>query len=316
MKTKMKTKTKTKARVSLMLKGIAMGAVDIVPGVSGGTIALITGIYEEFVDALKSFSSVLVVLKNKGLKASWQHVNGSFLLTLFSGIALSLLGLVQFIKHALVHHPILLWSFFFGLIVASCFFVGKMIKKWSVGSIIALIIGTVSIFFITEISPTETSSSLWFVFISGMIAICAMILPGISGSFILVLLGKYDEIITALSEFNLSIIFTFAAGCVLGLLSFSHLLSYMLKKYHDITMAMLTGFMIGSLNKIWPWKETTSWGLDRHGEEIPILQNNISPQNFEGNAEVIPAIALAIAGAVLIVLLELIANKKSVNSTI
>src|SRR5690554_6383448 len=185
-------KTKTKARVSLMLKGIAMGAADIVPGVSGGTIALITGIYEEFVDALKSFSSVLVVLKNKGLKASWQHVNGSFLLTVFSGIVLSLLGLVQFIKSALDKHEILLWSFFFGFIVASCFFVGKMIRKWSVGSMVALLIGTVSIFFITEISPTETSTSLWFVFISVMNAICPLILPGISGSFILVLLRKYD----------------------------------------------------------------------------------------------------------------------------
>tara|TARA_B100001063_G_C16779126_1_gene569342 strand:+ start:29659 stop:30585 length:927 start_codon:yes stop_codon:yes gene_type:complete len=298
--------------IQLALKGMAMGAADIVPGVSGGTIALIAGIYEEFVDALKSFSSVLGVLKKEGLKAAWKHINGSFLITLFSGIIISLLGLVQFIKFALVNHPILLWSFFFGLILASCYFVGKLVTKWNILSILALIAGTVSIYLITTFSPAETTTAPWFVFISGMIAICAMILPGISGSFILVLLGKYKYIIESLSELNVTVIITFAAGCVVGLLSFSHLLSWMLKKHHNFTMALLTGFMIGSLNKIWPWKNTLEWGVDRHGEKIALVQDNVLPQHFvEGEAQLLSAILLALFGAVLIILLELTAKKKS-----
>lgn len=298
--------------IQLALKGMAMGAADIVPGVSGGTIALIAGIYEEFVDALKSFSSVLGVLKKDGIKAAWKHINGSFLITLFSGIIISLLGLVQFIKFALVNHPILLWSFFFGLILASCYFVGKLVTKWNPLSILALIVGTVSIYLITTFSPAETTTAPWFVFISGMIAICAMILPGISGSFILVLLGKYKYIIESLSELNFTVIITFAAGCVVGLLSFSHLLSWMLKKHHNFTMALLTGFMIGSLNKIWPWKNTLEWGVDRHGEKIALVQDNVLPQHFEeGEAQLLSAILLALFGAVLIILLELTAKKKS-----
>lgn len=298
--------------IQLALKGMAMGAADIVPGVSGGTIALIAGIYEEFVDALKSFSSVLGVLKKDGIKAAWKHINGSFLITLFSGIIISLLGLVQFIKFALLNYPILLWSFFFGLILASCYFVGKLVTKWNILSILALIAGTISIYLITTFSPAETTTAPWFVFISGMIAICAMILPGISGSFILVLLGKYKYIIESLSELNFTVIITFAAGCVVGLLSFSHLLSWMLKKHHNFTMALLTGFMIGSLNKIWPWKNTLEWGVDRHGEKIALVQDNVLPQNFvEGEAQLLSAILLALFGAVLIILLELTAKKKS-----
>jgi len=298
--------------IQLALKGMAMGAADIVPGVSGGTIALIAGIYEEFVDALKSFSSVLGVLKKDGIKAAWKHINGSFLITLFSGIIISLLGLVQFIKFALLNYPILLWSFFFGLILASCYFVGKLVTKWNILSILALIAGTISIYLITTFSPAETAAAPWFVFISGMIAICAMILPGISGSFILVLLGKYKYIIESLSELNFTVIITFAAGCVVGLLSFSHLLSWMLKKHHNFTMALLTGFMIGSLNKIWPWKNTLEWGVDRHGEKIALVQDNVLPQHFvEGEAQLLSAILLALFGAVLIILLELTAKKKS-----
>lgn len=298
-----------KARLQLVLKGIGMGAADIVPGVSGGTIALITGIYEELIDSLKSFSTVLPFFKREGLKASWKHINGSFLITLFSGIAVSFLGLVQFIEYALEHQPILLWSFFFGLILASCYFVAKIIKKWSTATLILLISGALITYFITGISPAETPDSLWFVFISGMIAICAMILPGISGSFILLLLGKYKYMISALSNLDFTVIFTFMAGCVIGILSFSHLLSYLLKKYHDLTIAFLTGFMLGSLNKIWPWKITTKWDIDRHGVEIPILQDNVLPANFPGNPELIPAILMAIIGAGLIIILEVIAQK-------
>ena len=301
----------TKEYVFIGLKGMAMGAADIVPGVSGGTIALIAGIYEEFINALKSFSSVFTVFAKQGIAAAWKHVNGSFLLALFSGIAISLLSLVQFIKYALSEHPILLWAFFFGLIVASCYFVGRTIKKWNPSSIIALLIGTVSIYLITSLGPAETTTELWFVFVAGMLAICAMILPGISGAFILVLLGKYAYIIEALSDLKITIILTFVAGCITGLLSFSHLLSFMLRKYHALTIALLTGFMIGSLNKIWPWKNTLKWGLDRHGEKIAVLQENVLPQNLiETEPQILVASLLAIVGFALIFILEMVANKK------
>lgn len=304
----MKRSLKDYALISL--KGMGMGAADIVPGVSGGTIALITGIYEEFIDSLKSFSSALLVLKKDGLKAAWEHVNGNFLIALFIGIAISLLSLVKAIKYALEFHPILLWSFFFGLIVISCYYVGKEVKKWNLPSILGLVIGTVLIYYVTSISPAETSDSLLFVFIAGMLAICAMILPGISGAFILVLLGKYKYIIAALEGFKLDVIAVFGAGCVVGILSFSHFLSFMLKKYHDLTIAVLTGFMIGSLNKIWPWKNTLSWTTDRHGEEIPLEQLNVLPADLkDAEPQVLYAVLLMLTGFALILILEQTAKK-------
>lgn len=299
-----------KKYIFTILKGMGMGAADIVPGVSGGTIALITGIYEEFINALKSFSLILPDLKRLDFKAIWKKVNGNFLLALFAGIGISLLSLVHFIKYALNNHPVLLWSFFFGLIVASCYYVGKTVKSWNLANILGLVIGTVFTFYISSISPGETSNSLLFVFLSGMLAICAMILPGISGAFILVLLGKYNYIIESISAFRLEVIASFAAGCLVGILSFSHLLSFLLKRYHNLTIAILTGFMIGSLNKIWPWKNTLTWNIDRHGEEIPGIQENVLPANFtESDPKVLSAILLAVAGFLLIFILENLAKK-------
>lgn len=295
----------------IALKGMAMGAADIVPGVSGGTIALIAGIYEEFIDALKSFSTAFGVLRKDGFVAAWKHINGNFLIALFAGIAVSLLSLVQFIKYSLREHPILLWAFFFGLVLASCYFVGKRVNSWNWSSIIALVFGTVAVYLVTTVGPAETSTATWFIFVSGMLAICAMILPGISGAFILVLLGKYSYIIEALGALNFKVIITFGIGAITGLLSFSHFLSFMLKRYHNFTIALLTGFMIGSLNKIWPWKNTLSWGVDRHGESIAIMQENVLPSQLTvGNANFELAILLAVIGFGLIVVLELVAAKK------
>ncbi len=294
----------------IVLKGMGMGAADIVPGVSGGTIALITGIYEEFIDALKSFSSVLPLLKKGDIKGVWSHVNGNFLLALFTGIAISLLSLAVFIKYALANHAVLLWSFFFGLIIASCYYVGKTVSKWSASSSMGLLIGAISIFYISGLNPGETSHGLPYVFLAGMLAICAMILPGISGAFILVLLGKYNYIISSLSELRIDVIAVFGAGCLVGILSFSHLLSYMLKKHHNTSIAVLTGFMIGSLNKIWPWKNTLSWRIDRHGEEIPGIQENVFPSEFAaGEPQLGLAILLIIAGFLLIFGLEEMGKK-------
>ncbi len=293
----------------ISLKGMAMGAADIIPGVSGGTIALITGIYQEFIDAIKSFSSVIPVLKNEGFKGAWKHVNAPFLLALFLGIGLSLISLVKVVKYCLEFYPIFLWSFFFGLIIASTYYVAKTVNKWSITSFIGLILGTILVYYLTSISPSETSQSYLFVFVSGMLAICAMILPGISGAFILVLLGKYKFIIASLSEFKLDVIAFFGAGCLIGILSFSHLLSYLLKKQFNLTIAVLSGFMIGSLNKIWPWKHTLEWTIDRHGETVPKFQVNVSPEAFEGDPQLGYAILFGILGFVLIFALEIAAEK-------
>ena len=300
-----------KENVLLALKGVAMGAVELVPGVSAGTIALLTGIYEEFIDALKSFSTVYPVIKKHGIKGAWKHINGNFLVVLCSGMAVGIAALLKLIKYLLEFQSIPIWSFFFGLIIVSSIFVGKTVNKWNPPQFIALLIGAVLVYWITSSAPSEASSSLLFVFVAGMLAICAMILPGISGSFILVLLGMYTFIIDSLSEFNISVILIFGLGCIIGLVSFTHLLSYLLKKHHDITLALLTGFMIGSLNKIWPWKKTLSTMIDRHGDIVPKLEENILPQSMEVDPQLSVAIICAIAGFFLIFLIEKIAAKQN-----
>jgi putative membrane protein len=213
-------------------KGILMGAADAVPGVSGGTIAFITGIYEELIFSLKQCSvSALKELFKNGVKATWQHINGGFLLALFSGIIISILTLSTVVLYLLDNHPILLWSFFFGLILAAVWSVIRHIEKWEIGVIVTFLVGTVGAFFITTISPTIIETSPLIVFLSGMVAICAMILPGISGSFILLLLGMYAPMLTAVKELQFATLCLFASGCVAGLLSFSHVLSWMFKHY-------------------------------------------------------------------------------------
>lgn len=295
----------------ISLKGMAMGAADVVPGVSGGTIAFISGIYEEFIDALKSIDlKAIKKIKAAGLMGFWRHINGAFLLALFIGIGISIVSLAKGIQFLLANYPILLWAFFFGLIVASALMIGGTIKKWGVIEILGLLAGTAIAYWITIASPAETPTATWFIFLSGMIAICAMILPGISGSFILLLLGKYAFIIGAVAERNITILGTFAGGCIVGLLSFSHILSWMFKKFPGPTIALLTGFMIGSLNKVWPWKITTQWTTNSHGEEIPLVQQSLWPGEFQGEVYLWPAMGLALLGFLLIVLLERLAPKE------
>ena len=261
----------------LSLKGMAMGAADVVPGVSGGTIAFITGIYEEFIHSLKSINiSALIALKEGGISKLWKHVNGNFLVALFLGIGISIVSLAKVITYLLDTYPVIVWSFFFGLILASVFFVGKSIKKWGTSTVIAFAVGTIIAYLITTLPPSSGNEELWFVFVSGLIAICAMILPGISGSFILVLLGSYQFILGSLKEFELMIILVFAAGCVTGLISFSKLLNWLFTKFHDITIAVLSGFLLGSLNKIWPWKNTLEFVQVQHSNRpdtfVPVVQ--------------------------------------------
>lgn len=265
----------------LTLKGIAMGAADVIPGVSGGTIAFITGIYSELLSSIRSFDlTALKMLLKLDFKGFWKHINGSFLFSVLAGIAISIFSLARVMKYLLETHPIFIWSFFFGLIIASALLVAKEVKKWNAGTIITGIAGTAIAYVITVLSPASTPSAWWFIMLSGAIAICAMILPGISGSFVLLLLGKYAFIIGAVSTLNVPVLLTFAVGAMIGIISFSHLLSWLLAKYHGLTVALLTGFMVGSLNKIWPWKEILTTFTDNHGAVQPLTERNILPTTF------------------------------------
>ena len=239
----------------LTMKGLAMGAADVVPGVSGGTIAFISGIYEELIDSINNINlGALNVLRKEGVKAFWNHVNGTFFLFLFAGIIISIVSLAKVVTYFLEVHPVLIWSFFFGLIIASVVLIGKTIKKWSPGVIVTLLIGAGIAFYISSIESVASVEAKWYILLSGALAICAMILPGISGSFILVLLGTYHIVLDAIKSKDLMTIGLFAVGCLVGLLTFARVLKYLFKNFKELTVALLTGFMIGSLYKVWPWK--------------------------------------------------------------
>lgn len=272
---------KYSARFILFLKGMAMGAADVVPGVSGGTIAFITGIYEQLLNAIKSIDgTALKSLSKRKFTEFWKHIDGSFLIVLVSGILFSVLSLARVIHYLLDTHPIQLWSFFFGLVLISAVLVFKTIRKWKWHIVLSAVVGSILAWAITSSTPATLPDNTLFVFLAGAVAICAMILPGISGSFILLILGKYEFIINALKEVDLVTIGIFLVGCVVGLLSFARVVSWALKKYHDITIALLAGFMLGSLRKIWPWKQTLSSRLNSKGEEVPLLQQEILPTEY------------------------------------
>jgi putative membrane protein len=306
---------KIKEYLLLTLKGMAMGAADVVPGVSGGTIALITGIYEELIFSIKSINLKALKLLLAGKPAAfWKGINGNFLLSVIMGIGISIFSLAKGLTFLLHNYPILVWSFFFGLIIASTIYVARTIKTWDAGAVIAGIAGIVIAYFITVISPTEANTSWYYIFFSGMIAICAMILPGISGSFILVLLGMYQFILGAVGDLNIPVLLLFLAGAAIGIVAFSNFLSWLLKNFHNLTIALLAGFMVGSLNKIWPWKEVTESFIDRHGEVRPLAERNILPGTYEsitGNESwLLGAIFFLIVGFVLIFVIESATKRK------
>jgi putative membrane protein len=300
--------------LSVTLKGIAMGAADVIPGVSGGTIAFITGIYQELINSIKSVNlTTLKLLLTGKVSGFWKAVNGNFLFSLVLGIGLSILSLAKGMQYLLDHHPILIWSFFFGLIIASAIYVAKDIKGWKAGTVVSLIFGIAVAYMITVITPAEANTSYGFIFLSGAIAICAMILPGISGSFILVLLGMYRFILGAVAGFNLPVILIFLTGAIIGIILFSNLLSWLLQKYYTATIAMLSGFMVGSLNKVWPWKEVTETFIDRHGVIKPLMEQNVLPGNYfeltGNNPQLGYALSLAAFGFALIFIIEGISKK-------
>ncbi|MFG6686163.1 DUF368 domain-containing protein [Mariniflexile sp. HNIBRBA6329] len=297
--------------LTISLKGLAMGAADAVPGVSGGTIAFISGIYEELVSTISNINtSLFKTLFNKGIKTFWEQANGNFVLALLSGIIISYVSFMKLAKFLLENHPVLIWSFFFGLIIASIYFVGKQITKWNIPVIIAFLIGTGIAFYITMLPAQANNNSNSFLFIAGAIAICAMILPGISGSFILIILGAYKTLSDAIHDVDIKKIIIFIAGAVIGLLSFSHVLKWLFKNYHNITLALLTGFILGSLNKVWPWKETLTWHTDSKGIKSPLLQESVSPFSFQGDNQLVFAIILVVLGFLTIFILEKVGSKK------
>lgn len=283
-----------------------MGAADLVPGVSGGSIALITGIYEQLLDSIKSVDGkALNLLKKLEIKAFWKHINGRFLLTLLAGILTSIFSLSKIISYLMEEHPIPLWSFFSGLIVISALIILRNIQRWNWGVILAIMLGTVTAYLITDLPPTSSPDALWFVFVAGAIAICAMILPGISGSFLLLILGQYERILQAVNQKDVITLALFAIGCILGLLSFSRLISWLLKNYHAVTIGLLSGFMLGSINKLWPWKQVISYRLNSKGQQQPFITENILPHHYlevTGQESLILYAALAFSFGIFLVL--------------
>ncbi|MEL4454410.1 DUF368 domain-containing protein [Lutimonas vermicola] len=294
----------------ITLKGVAMGAADVVPGVSGGTIAFISGIYEELIDSISKVNlKTLKLWKQEGFLSMWRELNANFLVSLLIGIGLSIVTLAKLIRHLLENHPILIWSFFFGLVLASIIYVAKQITRWNLGGIILLLTGTFVAYFITTLSPQTADASYPYVFMSGALAICAMILPGISGSFILLLLGMYKPVLDAIHFRDFGLLATLMLGAIVGLLSFSRLLKWLFDHYENLTLALLTGFIVGSLNKIWPWKEVLVSEMI-NGKLKVLDEKSVLPFSYEGDHQLGLALLLAASGFLFILFLERMAKKK------
>ena len=317
-----------KERLALSLKGMAMGMAEVVPGVSGGTIAFITGIYEELIDTIKSVDVNFFKLFFTGKwKSAFEKINGLFLLFLIAGMVFGIIISLFLVTYLLENHGEGLWGFFFGLIIASSIYIGSKVSSWSIKAIVFLVIGAVISYAVTVVTPAGGSESLPFVFLCGALAISALILPGISGSFILLLLGMYSVIIPHVKSLISSpnsesfiITMVFGLGCLLGLAVFSRVLSYAFKQFKDATLAILTGFMIGSLNKIWPWRNPTAW-LEKDtyqtynssvatfsefaDKEIKILtEANVLPSAYDGSPNTVVVVIAFFLGLLIIFLLS------------
>ncbi|MCB2196002.1 MAG: DUF368 domain-containing protein [Bacteroidetes bacterium] len=310
-------KKQIKTHVNLALKGFAMGAANVIPGVSGGTIALITGIFERLIDAIKSFDATAIKLLFKGkIKDLIKYVDFYFLVAVFFGMVASVVSLAKLLEFLFANYPIYVWAFFFGLILASVYFVGKTIEKWTISVVITFLIGTAAAIVISVLNPAAQNDSFYYLIICGVVAICSMILPGLSGSFILILLGNYELVmIQAVNDLDFKIIVPVMIGAVGGLIAFSHILSWIYKKYKDQTISTLTGFILGSLAILWPWKHQI-YKLDeagnlllKDGEKIVQGYTRYIPESF--NTEVVIAVVLMICGIITISLIEKVAIKQN-----
>lgn len=311
--------------ISVLIKGMLMGAADVVPGVSGGTIAFITGIYQELIATIDSLDiKMLSSLKKNGVIATAITYNIGFLLSLVMGIAISVVSLSKILSYLLQAHPIMIWSFFFGLVLASVIYVGRQISKWNVAAIVMMIVGGLLSYYITIAEPVASPDQWWYLMLSGFIAIIAMILPGVSGAFLLLLLGSYESVLNSISgcvealssgDFNalwehLKNLIMVGIGAIIGLKLFSKALTWLFVNYKNPTLALLTGFMIGSLNKLWPWKKVLKTRINSHGEEVPFLEASISPSEYAGEPFILYAAGLAICGFLLIIMLEIVVKEK------
>jgi putative membrane protein len=297
--------------LGLTARGFAMGSADVVPGVSGGTMAFILGIYEELIDSIRRVANpeaIKLILRFK-LKEALDVLPWKFLLAVGVGILLAILSLARFLEWMLDNHPALLWSFFFGLVIASILTVSKRVKQWRFTAISGTVIGTIVAYITVGLVPLETPNAAWFLFLSGALAICAMILPGISGAFILLILGKYEYVLEAVNNRDIVTLLIVVAGAAVGIVTFAQILGWFFKRYHDVTVAVLMGFMLGSLRKIWPWKETVESILGRHGEQIPIKQNNVLPPAWD--SQFVLAVVLAIVGFTVVLMLDYVASRKT-----
>ncbi len=286
-----------------------MGAANVIPGVSGGTIALITGIYEELIDSLKSFDlQAIKFLFAFKWKEFVKHTNFYFLLQIFIGLGLAIISLAKLFKFLFDNYPVYIWAYFFGLVLASVYFVGNTVKKWSTSAIISFIIGLIIAVIVTVLHPAGENDHPLYLFFNGIIAIISMILPGLSGSFVLILLGNYRLVaIDAINHLDLKILIPFALGAIIGLIAFSHILSWLFKKYKDQTIALMTGFILGSLSILWPWKKAVylmenGKYLTKHGRKIIAYYEQVLPQNF--NYEFFIALLLIFIGIWSIFILE------------
>ncbi|UCF86073.1 MAG: DUF368 domain-containing protein [Desulfobacteraceae bacterium] len=307
----MKTNSKNRSfpdYIILGVKGICMGASDVVPGVSGGTMAFILGIYEELIDAIRSFDlksfEFLVTLKFRPLldRISWR-----FLLAVGIGIFTAIFTLARLLSWLLHNSPVFIWSFFMGLILASVVSVSRRVEKWRILTWLCLVGGTLGAYFLVGLVPVSTPNAPWFLFLCGAVAICAMILPGISGAYILVLLGKYQYVLDAVNHRDVFVLALVSAGACVGIVAFSRILGWLLRNYHDLMVAILTGLMLGSLRKVWPWKETVDSVVDVNGRAVPVLQSNILPGQWNG--EVLVALSLMLVGLLAVLFLDRLGNR-------
>lgn len=294
---------------AVFLRGMAMGAADIVPGVSGGTIAFITGIYFRLLEAINQVPGAFVQQLLRGqVVGFWQRCDGTFLVCLLAGVLTSIATLASAISYALETYPILIWSFFFGLIVASVWHVGRQVRHYRWPLAVPLVLGIVLAWWITTLPAGQLGVSAPAFFGAGALAICAMILPGISGSFILVIIGMYAPVLDAIKSADVAVLLLFMAGCVLGLLSIARVITWAFNHFHDLVLALLTGFMIGALNKVWPWKQTLSWRTNSAGEQVPLNESSISPFAFSDltgqDPQVLMAALIAVAGFGLVLVVE------------
>lgn len=303
--------TSLKKYLLVGLKGIGMGAADVIPGVSGGTIAFMTGIYEELVGSINSINGTAVKLLFKGkFRDFWKHINGNFLISVVAGILISIMSLAKLMTYLLNYEPIPTWAFFFGLIVASSVFMLRDIKGWKGKDFVMLVLGIILGVVVCTLSPTQTPDALWFIFLSGAIAICAMILPGISGSFILLILGKYEFMLSTLTKIlsgegvllDFAVVLVFILGALVGILAFSKFLHWLLARYHRSTLLVLVGFIIGSLVKVWPWSDMETI------REAQLLREGTL---LEIDMQIPWAIVWALVGAALVTFLEIMAHRKA-----